>query len=516
MKKTKLIAVAVALMGIPAVVSCSSDEPANSGNQTSEGDSYIRVNLCNVPDVASRAGDNATFDEGTEDERYLRNIAFYFFNNDGTPFMMESNNINGTLTPSNKVKPVMSDLSSAGSTYAATLVLGTAVNNGWNGTVPAKMVAIANSSNLDGYANKSLDELYATVAMCPDDLGSRGYFAMTSSTYSPDGTNMKYWSDIKLENIKKDPEEAKESPVQIYLERLAAKVVVTSNPAEGKATADGRFIVATRPVYDENGNQVSKTFYAKINGWDLNAVTDRAFVFKNIDKDNVPFSGWNLASAFRSCWAKTTGEATLTTKFNWASLSNEFGDVDYCYENTLEPSFTGTQLASTQATKVLLAATIQDENKVAQDLVSWAGTLYKTDDFRTMVANHVGCDAGDVKFVRSTEINKRHHVSTYYTKDGVDVQIPEFDNIRVWNKGVCYYIVNIRHTVDANNKNVYGVVRNHSYQVSINSIAGLGTPGGPGDHEVPENPDPELESFVAAQVNILNWHVINWSVDVES
>ncbi len=515
MKKTKLFAAAVAMLSMPVFMSCSNDEPANVDNQDTTGDSYICVKLSNLPDFTSRAGDEgASFDEGTDNERYLRNIAFYFFNADGSAFTMENNNINGTLTPSNKVKPVMS-LSSSNS-YTATLVLGKAVGSGWNGTVPAKMVAIANSANLDGYANLSLDELYAKVAMQPEDLGSKGYFAMTSSTYSPDGTNIKYWSDIKLENVKKDPEDAKAAPVKIYLERLAAKVQVVSKPAEGKANEKGHFVVATRPVYDAEGHQVTKTFYAKINGWDLNATTDRAFVFKNIDKDNVPFTGWNLPESFRSCWATTTGEAELSTKFNWSSLSNEFGDVDYCYENTLEPAISGTQLAATKATKVLLAATIVDESGTAQDLVSWAGTLYTTDDFRTMVANHVECDAADVKFVRSTEVNKRHHVATYYTKDGEDIAIPEFDNIRVWNKGVCYYIVNLRHAVDANGKNVYGVVRNHSYVVSINSIAGLGTPGGSGDHENPENPDPELESFVAAQVNILNWHVINWDVDVES
>lgn len=520
----KLFAAAVALMGMSAMVSCSNEEPVNNGtgSESSQGDSYIRVNLCNVPDAGTRAGDNATFDAGSTAERTIRSIAFFFFDNNGNPFVMENNNITGTtdLTPSNKVKPVIT-LSSANQ-YAATLVLGKAVNEGWNGVVPAKMVAIANSKE-DGYTsytNVSLAELLDKVAVESSDkkMYTSGNFVMTSSTYGENGA-VKYWTDIKLENIKKTPEEAIAAPVQIYLERIAAKVKVLSAPDDDAINANGDFIVATRPLYDADGNQVKKTFYAHINGWDLNATASQCNVFKNLDLTDIPFTGWNMPESFRSCWAKTNTEAQLRKSFNWEKLGKDMGTTAYCLENTRQPLVDRVQDAKTDATKVLISATIVDETGDPQDLVSWAGSLYLKTDFLNLVANHAGCDVDDIELIRSTSKDEIHHVSTwYYKNDGGNktlVQLPEFDNIRVWEDGLCYYIINIRHTLE-NGKNIYGVVRNHSYQISIKSIAGLGTPGGPGDHENPENPDPELESFVAAQVNILNWHVISWDVNVES
>lgn len=533
MRKMKLFAAAVALMGMSAMVSCSNEEPVNNGtgSESSQGDSYIHVNICNVPDAGTRAGDNAGFNEGTEEERAIGSIAFYFFHADGTPFLMESssNNITGTTSnpASNRVKPVINDLGDKNQ-YSATLVLGKAVNEGWKGTVPARMIAIANSmKTTDPYINKNMDDLLTTLyAETPEDFGENN-FVMTSSTYSSNGT-IKFWSDITLDNVKKTPADAIGAPVNIYLERLAAKVSVYNNPKEGAYYEGDKtiFKVATRPIYDKDGKQVTKTFYAKILGWDLNATVNKSYVFKNVDSQNVPFTNWNLETSFRSCWAKTPSDVTLSKSFKWEDLTADFGDVLYCYENTLNPTIARTQDAATDATKVLLKAEIRALNAegklVRQNLISWAGTLYSESDFKIMVANHIGngCTAEDIVFKRC-ESPKIHVVNTYYKKidennQEVEIPVDEFNNIRVWRNGICYYIVNIRHTLDDQNKNVYGVVRNHSYQISINSITGLGTPGGPGDHPTPENPDPEEESFVSAQVNVLNWHVISWDVDVES
>ena len=59
----------------------------------------------------------------------------------------------------------------------------------------------------------------------------------------------------------------------------------------------------------------------------------------------------------------------------------------------------------------------------------------------------------------------------------------------------------------------YGVVRNHHYVLSINSIANLGTAVYNPDEEI----IPVMESptyYVGAKVNILSWKVVNQSVDL--
>lgn len=517
MKLKKIFSYSFALAFLGLSASCSSDEPGMDNGGSSTADSYIRVQIANTLST-TRAG---SFDAGTEGERKISDIAFYFFYEDGSPFKMENNNINGTLSPSNMVSPNLDLSTSVNGKIGATLVLGKAINEGWKGTVPSKMVAVANlgksSEIYSQLTNITLSELHNLTRAAKTSIPKGGEFVMSSSTYQDALGNTVYWSDIKIENIGSTPEAAIACPVNVHIERLAAKFTVTLDPRADKVK-DDLFIVATRPLIDANGNQQTKTFYAKISGWDLNGTPTSAFISKNIDANDVPFSDWNIPSAFRSCWAKVPASNALVnglnTKFNWESLKNTIGGVDYCYENTLQPYIEKVQDASSKAVKVLLRAQITDETGAPLDLVSWAGTLYKKDDFKAMVARLAHGEDGNpglVTFQRDNK-DKMHVVSTYYNDEKIDA----FDNVRVWDQGVCYYIVNVRHTTDSDGKNVYGVVRNHHYKVSVNSIAGLGTPGGPGDHDRPENPDPELESFVAATVDILDWHVVDYSVDVES
>lgn len=60
-----------------------------------------------------------------------------------------------------------------------------------------------------------------------------------------------------------------------------------------------------------------------------------------------------------------------------------------------------------------------------------------------------------------------------------------------------------------------GVVRNHVYSMTINSITGLGIGVGP-DPSVPELPDPKpvQNYYINAKLNVLQWHVMGQSVDL--
>ena len=60
----------------------------------------------------------------------------------------------------------------------------------------------------------------------------------------------------------------------------------------------------------------------------------------------------------------------------------------------------------------------------------------------------------------------------------------------------------------------YGIVRNHAYSMTINSITGLGT--GLRDENQPiVPPKDEVNYYVAARLNILAWNVVpQWSVDL--
>lgn len=478
-----------------------SDLPGNIEGEKSQ--SFIHVRIAGSDGLSTR-GEESVFEPGSNWENRIDDIAFYFFREDGTPFTMT-----GLLSDSdsNCVLPLTS------TNGGVLLMLG---NNVSRDNFPSRLVAVANLGFNYAYnqlAGKRLEVLQKEKTLADLPMSTDEGFLMTSSTWHDSEKGNIFWSDLKAANICDSPVEANENPVSINLERLTAKVAVFATPASGKGK-DGRFIIDSRPVVDKDGNSVQRTFHAEILGWDLNATTGESYLIKNVNDNDVPFPEWNYPGGNRSYWA-TTSPQDVRKAFSWGTLSRAVGNYAYCYENTLDyEGGTNFQDADTDATKVLIKARVTDADGKPQDLISFAGTLYSSDDFRMKVANFAGGEDGDkdlVEFRREVP-GKLHIVSTYYNGK----KLPEFDNIRHWEDGICYYVANIRHAYTKDGKPVYGVVRNHIYHVTVTAIVGLGIPGGPGDHPSPENPDPELSSFVSAEVKVLDWHLLNFDVDVES
>ena len=84
------------------------------------------------------------------------------------------------------------------------------------------------------------------------------------------------------------------------------------------------------------------------------------------------------------------------------------------------------------------------------------------------------------------------------------------DRALVWKDGMTYYFYEIKHL-----ESETGVVRNHIYATNVTKIAGLGTPVyNPEEIIYPEIPDPN-NHFIAAQINILSWRVVDNSYELE-
>ena len=58
------------------------------------------------------------------------------------------------------------------------------------------------------------------------------------------------------------------------------------------------------------------------------------------------------------------------------------------------------------------------------------------------------------------------------------------------------------------------VIRNHAYQLNVTEVKGLGTPvNGNTQPEIPEPVDPgATETYIAAQINVLSWRLVNNNV----
>ena len=83
-----------------------------------------------------------------------------------------------------------------------------------------------------------------------------------------------------------------------------------------------------------------------------------------------------------------------------------------------------------------------------------------------------------------------------------------------WTDGDAYFYVPIKHNVAG--QDLEGVVRNHFYQLSVNSISGLGTPVYDPSEKIEffEKPTDE-EYYIAAKIQILKWNIVSQDVALE-
>ena len=82
----------------------------------------------------------------------------------------------------------------------------------------------------------------------------------------------------------------------------------------------------------------------------------------------------------------------------------------------------------------------------------------------------------------------------------------------LYTEGQTYYIVDIEHLGNASAK--YGVVRNHVYQIDINSIKGYGSPVYTGVSFLDYPQINEQGTYVSAKINILSWRVVENGYDL--
>lgn len=109
--------------------------------------------------------------------------------------------------------------------------------------------------------------------------------------------------------------------------------------------------------------------------------------------------------------------------------------------------------------------------------------------------------------------------SDTYSVDATNAYLKTIHPGILYTGGETFYYVDIKHLGASGSVAEYGVVRNHIYNVIINSIGGYGSPVYVGTSDIidPKYPDIEDadETFVSAQINILSWRLVNQTVDIQ-
>lgn len=524
--KTKFYFGALAALAL-GLTGCSSEEPApDQGGTTTGGERYMAVTIKTLGDTKAVPGDNE-FEQGVGNENQItnENIRFYFFTASGAPFLMQQANVNGTVSNTNMVKPVQVSPNLTNGVQVSiegVLVLGTPSGDGYQGETPAKVIAVANpkQAGFEDFANISISDFKNKYSV----LGAAlifDTFSMSSSTYMDNNNKEVCWTDV-TDCIKDTEEKAKANPAQIFLERLAAKVRVTGlgEYTVKKRNDDGTLADAEFLIRKQDGNAVKTKLNVTLEGWRLINMATATYALKNISEFlmSEPFPDWNDAARHRCYWASTyareTTQMTQTTfsldnagDFSLGNFdsSNPTQNIAYTYGNTGFQPTAGASDRSALCTGIVVRAHVSDQDGNPVDLVRWGAEYFTLDYFKTVVADAWNktdgtstATADDVTLEADPSVKNTFKVKVH----GVDFA-GCFTGIYWWKNGVTTYRANIIHYQGAD-KTLFGVVRNHIYDYKFTNVVGLGLPGAD-----PVNPPDVKESFLAAVVNVLNWHIVS-------
>lgn len=539
MKTTKFFlgAFAALLMGATAV-SCSNDEPAPGGennDNSSVGDRYISVRIFNPSNTSRAAGTG--FEEGIGNENAIsaENIRFYFFNANMQPFTLVASNVNGELSNTNMVKPIsLTPNTQDGDDVTANgvLVLGKPASP-YLGATPSYMICAANltDSEFKELANKTMRDASNIIrSKTTGETLDWTTFVMTNSTYAKDGEKI-IATKIEDAHLAESATAAQQNPVNIYVERLAAKVRVKGLAVYQPQKSGDNTEKVTFNFSNAEGQVEETTLYVNLNGWQLKNRYTKAKLFKDIDANADYFPNWNAPAFHRCYWAITPAdESGLFNKTYDIYSSTQFAlgnydqakpteNIRYTYPNTAWAS--APESASdrtTNVTSVVVRGVVCTDaaGTTPLDFVYWAGGYYKSSEFKKMVANAYNVEntganktADDITLV-ADNANPNQWIASVKLSATENYRFDRFNGISWWQNGLTSYNVNIKHATTADGNALYGVVRNHIYENLFTGVVGLGVPG-----NEPENPKDETETYVAATVNVLNWKLVSNTIVLE-
>lgn len=579
MKIFKLFPLACAALMMTA---CATDNDENGGGTKPAGDAqYLAVNIMNVGTTPTRATED--YVNGTDDENKINTIRFYFFHADGSPYVLTNTTETTTGTDVNwleKTNPTTKAPTPAGQGTVDKVTEAVLVIQGKSLAAPATMVAVINPETLKDNAtlnNKgtvTLSELrdskFDTQFYKLNAAGTTNEaFVMTNSVYREGGNTI--CPTLVSGHLETSDVAAKNNPVNIYVERVAAKV---SAKVDDNNLKLGH---GTDWATDQYGMEVgtfgkSTKIYAVIEGWGIADENSQAMLEKQIDatwtNTNLGITPWNTADYHRSFW-ETMKPAVGTDIYKKANhsfkqytnkIANNFTNITYTLPNTTQTVVSDVYNGN-NLTKFLVAATLKYYDGTTwknADICRYRGIEYMGGEAKlkevvaatynkyytknTTTGEYEPLAASDIKFdyARSIENTSAKKVEdcqmvptlvdvtkVYYTKNVsgtgytpvADYKIVVKDiemypaDIRV--NGKTYYYVPIRHLgAAATNPAYYGVVRNHYYQVNLQSLKGFGSSVYNPDREIKPVIPAEETSYLAAQINVLQWRVVKQDVNL--
>lgn len=541
-----------------ALVGCSSNDnlaPDGKDNVGKTGEAYASFTI-NLPTTSGTRADEPgtpSFAEGEAKEYEVKNGTILIFTNEGN--FVTSAQL-GNMNP-------WKDIKTDGVTTAATATVklsGVTVGGNYQALVLLNNDVDASTSKVklptagESYATWSAKAENATAAYTKTD-----YIFMANAPKYTDAS-AEPTTLVPVANICASREQAEaKAATTVYVERGLAKVTMQKFNADGYAIAAGTY----------KGDKV------EIKAWQLDVTNKSTFPvhqtssltdgFANIwstprfyDGDNKTFKRvyWGVDPNY--------SDATLQNLIACKDAFNMIGKDDiagktgndhpqYCLENTFDLA----NMMQGQTTRVVFKAVftpkdfttgqtfykignntaIWDATKLAQQIHTVAVTAMGITDAAERENYVVKLDASTNNISGTAGLHTITAANIEYKGTGTSLVAANIDKINeklglketgisTYLNGEAYYIARIKHFNEltpwtagegygtANDKYLgrYGVLRNNWYDLSVNSISGLGYPDIP---EVkPDVPDDENEQYINVEVKILDWAKRSQSIDL--
>lgn len=566
MKISKLFPFAcVALM----MTACASDkEEIGSGTKPGSDPQYLAVNIVNVGATPTTRA--AGYENGTAEESAIKKVRFYFFNGDGSPYLIKNPGIAGVTggDPKNWLEASPTDDTSTSGTpsHIEKITQTVLVINGIQSAAPAAIVAVVNPETVDAAKIQSggivrLSELrYSAVGSKfykkDASSGAVSDFVMSNSVYVNAGEDV--CASLVAGHVTTSADAAKAKPVDLYVERVVAKVTadVDANAFEkGNGTNWAADKYGTKTAVGKSGDY---DVYAVIEGWGLANENGKAEVEKQVNKawtdGTLGFTPWTTTDYHRCFWeasvafdAGVGGNQPVNPTFN--QLKANIQDVLYTLPNT--PGSAVSNLKDNDLTKFAVAATLRykdaSNNWHNAEICRYNGvSILGIDNLKRQVAltfsqyytstdatNYTQLSKDDIDFKNSDGTMQQYRVTPtlaadpagtkkYYTKTTSGTtptftEVPKAtvlaaigaDKAEIRKDGRAYYYVPIKHLGETGKIAEYGIVRNHFYKITLTGITGFGTPVYDPDKVVDPAVPTYENTYLAARVQVLQWRVVN-------
>lgn len=547
----------------------------NGSSEVENGTAYasFKINLPTTSGTRAVPEGTPDFNEGTAAEYEVKNGTILIFDATTDKFVTSADL--GTMNPWTDVKndgvttAAIATVKLSGVTVKGNYKALVLLNNDFDVTATTKKVKVKlPTASTDTYANWSQD---VSKVNAVDYAKTDGIFMANAPMYN--GTTTEPTTLVDIKGVYASKEEAQAKPATtIYVERGLAKVTMKDFKTEGYKVADGTYTNAkveiknwqldvtnnsTYPVHQIGGLSSAPTGFADI--WK----TDRFY-----DKTSTAFKRvyWGVDPNYNN--ADYQDLANCKTAFKMIEnkdVTGAAGDANpqYCLENTFDLN----NMKQGQTTRVVFKAVFTPNGftapatfyKIGNNTAIWKEADLKqqiktvaltamgiTDDKEQAkydvkldaTTNNISGEAGQ-HLIKAENITYTDEAASSEVKENVVKKINEKltaineklglsaeTGISTYLNGEAYYIARIKHFNELTPWNAgevygsenekylgrYGVLRNNWYELSVNSVSGLGYPDVP---EVkPTLPDDENDQYISVSVKILSWAKRSQKIDL--